>query len=53
MESDDITVRFEPCETFLPGADPTAAACTQCGWFEEDHWFAELELKEVALTGTA
>jgi hypothetical protein len=59
--SDDVTVRFEPCEAFLPAADPTAAACSECGWFEEDHWFAELDrpagpdvpvkVKEVALTG--
>ena len=61
MGSDDATVRFEPCETFMAGADPTAGACSACGWFEEDHWFAELErsrtppgpVKEVALTGTA
>lgn len=62
MENDGTTVRFEPCEIFLAGTDPTAAACSACGWFEEDHWFAELEqsrpvprvpVKEVALTGTA
>jgi hypothetical protein len=57
--SDDATVRFEPCETFMAGIDPTAGACSACGWFEEDHWIAELErsrpvpVKEVALTGTA
>ena len=43
MGNDDSTVRFEPCETFLAGTDPTAGACSACGWFEEDHWFAELE----------
>lgn len=59
MGSDDVTVRFEPCETFMAGPDPTAGACSACGWFEEDHWFAELErtrpvpVREVALTGTA
>ncbi|MGH8975313.1 MAG: hypothetical protein ACRD0C_19175 [Acidimicrobiia bacterium] len=59
MGSDDITVRFEPCDTFLAGVDRSAAACSECGWFEEDHWFAELDrparpgvpVKEVALTG--
>jgi hypothetical protein len=62
--SDGTTVRFEPCDIFMAGADPTAAACSACGWFEEDHWFAELErpgvrgvpgnpVKEAALTGTA
>ena len=59
MGSNDATVRFEPCETFSAGSDPTHGACSACGWFEEDHWFAELERKrtpaprrrEVALTG--
>lgn len=59
MGSDDITVRFEPCGTFLAGPDPTAASCSECGWFEEDHWFAELDrpvipaVKEPALTARA
>ena len=54
--SNDATVRFEPCETFTAGVDPDAAACSACGWFEEDHWFAELERiqplgrRKVALT---
>jgi hypothetical protein len=57
--NDDATVRFEPCGTFMAGADPTVAACSACGWFEEDHWFAEPERarpepprrpREVALT---
>ncbi len=56
--NDDATVRFEPCGTFTTEADPTAAACSACGWFEEDHWFAELERpqpvpgKEAALTSS-
>jgi hypothetical protein len=59
VASNDVTVRFEPCETFMVGPDPTAGTCSECGWFEEDHWFAELErtrrlpVREVALTGTA
>lgn len=59
MGSDEVTVRFEPCEIFMAGPDPTAGTCSGCGWFEEDHWFAELErartlpVREVALTGTA
>jgi hypothetical protein len=60
--SDDVTVRFEPCGTFLAESDPTTAACSECGWFEEDHWFAELDrpatpaaapVKEPALTARA
>lgn len=58
MASDDATVRFEPCETFTAGSDPATGACSGCGWFEEDHWFAEIERsrppgrpgREVALT---
>ncbi len=58
VASDDVTVRFVPCDTFLAGPDPAAAACSECGWFEEDHWFAELDrpvakVQEVALTGRA
>ncbi len=64
MGNDDGTVRFEPCGTFLAGPDPTMAACSECGWFEEDHWFAELDRpaapapsaaapKEPALTARA
>ena len=49
--NDDATVRFEPCETFTIGADPTVAACSACGWFEEDHWFAELERTEPGVRG--
>ncbi|MGH8992275.1 MAG: hypothetical protein ACRDZ7_12265 [Acidimicrobiia bacterium] len=60
MGNDDATVRFEPCETFSAGADPTAGSCSACGWLEEDHWFAELDRhrtaarprREVALTGS-
>ena len=59
MGNDDVTVRFEPCGTFLAGPDPTMAACSECGWFEEDHWFAELDrpaaasMQEPALTARA
>jgi hypothetical protein len=40
-------VRFEPCHEFAPAEEPWAAACTDCGWLEEDHWPADLERVKV------
>lgn len=37
------TVRYEPCDGWVAGADVGAGTCAGCGWFEEDHWLAELE----------
>jgi hypothetical protein len=31
----DLTVLFEPCSAYAP--DPSAGACSDCGWLEEDH----------------
>lgn len=31
----DFTVLFEPCPAY--SADPSANACCDCGWLEEDH----------------
>jgi hypothetical protein len=28
-------VRFEPCQVYV--LDPSAGACAECGWLEEDH----------------
>jgi hypothetical protein len=41
------SVRFEPCDSFAPGSDPAAGACSGCGWLEEDHWVADLERRPV------
>ena len=37
------TVRYEPCDGWSAGPDLGSASCAECGWFEEDHWMAELE----------
>jgi hypothetical protein len=42
-------VRFEPCDSFIPGNDPGAGTCTGCGWLEEDHWLADLERRPVGV----
>ncbi|HLF41355.1 MAG TPA: hypothetical protein VI854_07770 [Acidimicrobiia bacterium] len=47
MAEQTSKVRYEPCGAWSPGPDPTAGSCAECGWFEEDHWLAELERRPV------
>lgn len=50
MERSNAKVRFEPCDVFMAGSDPAAGTCAGCGWFEEDHWLAELERPGVGVS---
>jgi len=48
--SPGVKVRFEPCQMWSAGSDPSAGACAECGWLEEDHWVADLERRVPATT---
>ena len=48
-DNQEITVRFEPCESWTSGPDMSTGACVGCGWLEEDHWVAELERRTVSV----